>query len=215
VFLQLRNLDPVPGNDILQTRSALIQRDGDIVDIDGVSPVTFNNQADGSYALTVRHRNHLGLSLDHLTNAKTFTEAKSQAYIPANLADLKNSSDALLYGNSNAFTSLTLPGPITVRALWGGNANIAVGGTNPFTNIRYSASGNDVSTILTQVLAFPGNVAQAYNYTGGFGYFTGDCNMNRNVRYSASGSDQQIILNNILALSTAYNFVGLVQQIQN
>jgi hypothetical protein len=44
---------------IVATRQALLQRDGDIVDVDGVSPVTFP-VAPGVHRLVVRHRNHFG-----------------------------------------------------------------------------------------------------------------------------------------------------------
>ncbi|MBL0126609.1 MAG: hypothetical protein IPP83_03945 [Flavobacteriales bacterium] len=44
---------------VLATRSALLQRDGDIVGTDGVSPVLLQ-VAPGSYRLSVRHRNHFG-----------------------------------------------------------------------------------------------------------------------------------------------------------
>ena len=43
---------------LVATRQALLQRDGDIVDTDGVSPVVFA-AAPGSYYLSVGHRNHL------------------------------------------------------------------------------------------------------------------------------------------------------------
>jgi hypothetical protein len=36
-----------------------LQRDGDIVDLDGVSPVCFNRVAPGFYYVVVGHRNHL------------------------------------------------------------------------------------------------------------------------------------------------------------
>lgn len=44
---------------VVAARQALLQRDGDIVDIDGVSPVIFS-VAPGDYFVAVRHRNHLG-----------------------------------------------------------------------------------------------------------------------------------------------------------
>jgi spore coat protein A, manganese oxidase len=55
---------------ILRTRTALLQRDGDVVGLDGEAPVAFDLPP-GSYHLAVRHRNHLGtmtaqpLLLDH------------------------------------------------------------------------------------------------------------------------------------------------------
>jgi hypothetical protein len=209
VFIELRNTNASPGNSVLQTRSALIQRDGDIVDVDGVSPVTFNNIADGNYILTIRHRNHLGLSLDQGT-PKNFTEAKSLAGNAGKLADLINAPDAELFGTSTAFTTMNIGGPI-VKALWGGNANVTAAGAG---GIRYAATNSDNNTVLQQVLTFPGNVTGAYNYTGTIGYFSGDCNMNKNVRYVTS-SDGAIILTNILSLSAAYNSTALNQQIPN
>ena len=57
VFLELRSDETT----IVATRSALIQRDGDIVDLDGVSPVKFYEIEDGDYYVVVKHRNHVGV----------------------------------------------------------------------------------------------------------------------------------------------------------
>ena len=58
VFLELRDEnDPA---EVVATRAALIQRDGDVVDVDGVSTVLFDI-APGEYYVSVRHRNHLGV----------------------------------------------------------------------------------------------------------------------------------------------------------
>jgi hypothetical protein len=58
ILLELRN----PNNPaiILHSRAALLQRDGDVVDMDGSSAVSFPNATDGNYYIVVRHRNHLG-----------------------------------------------------------------------------------------------------------------------------------------------------------
>jgi hypothetical protein len=55
VFLELRNTT----TNVLATKSALLQADGDVVSVDGVSPVTFSTVSCGSYFVGVRHRNHL------------------------------------------------------------------------------------------------------------------------------------------------------------
>ncbi len=47
-------------NVVVATRQALLQRDGDIVATDGVSPVQLGVGA-GNYHVAVRHRNHLGV----------------------------------------------------------------------------------------------------------------------------------------------------------
>ncbi|MEO1434709.1 MAG: HYR domain-containing protein, partial [Bacteroidota bacterium] len=68
IEVSLRN-DPVPGvgstgEDIIATRAGLLLRDGSIVELDGVSPLTFFNIPSGNYYVVVNHRNHLGLSTD-------------------------------------------------------------------------------------------------------------------------------------------------------
>lgn len=49
-----------PSN-VIASRSALMQADGDIVDVDGISTVEFNAVADGDYYVAVLHRNHVGI----------------------------------------------------------------------------------------------------------------------------------------------------------
>lgn len=57
VLVELRSAgDPAS---VVATRCALIQRDGDVVDKDGASPISFQ-AGNGSYYIAVRHRNHLG-----------------------------------------------------------------------------------------------------------------------------------------------------------
>ena len=114
VFLELRNSTVSPGNTVLQTRSALVTRAGNIVDIDGVSPVTFNNTANGNYTVAVRHRNHLGMSADPSTNLYAAAEAKAAAP----LVDLTTATDAQIFGTAAAYT--TGGGK---NLMWGGNAN--------------------------------------------------------------------------------------------
>lgn len=58
VFVELR--DENDSSIVLGSQSALLQRDGDIVGVDGVSPLIFS-QLEGRSYVTVKHRNHLGL----------------------------------------------------------------------------------------------------------------------------------------------------------
>lgn len=44
---------------ILSSRSGLIQRDGDIVDVDGISCLRLMNVNNNNYYIAIRHRNHL------------------------------------------------------------------------------------------------------------------------------------------------------------
>ncbi|MBX2978778.1 MAG: fibronectin type III domain-containing protein [Flavobacteriales bacterium] len=57
VLVELRS--SVAPAEVVQRRAGLLQRDGDIVDVDGVSPLSFCVPV-GNYHVAVRHRNHLG-----------------------------------------------------------------------------------------------------------------------------------------------------------
>jgi hypothetical protein len=59
VFIELR--DKNTPSMVLYTRAALIQRNGRVVDIDGISPVVFQNVPQNSYYVAIKHRNHLGV----------------------------------------------------------------------------------------------------------------------------------------------------------
>ncbi|MEM9990798.1 MAG: PKD domain-containing protein [Bacteroidota bacterium] len=59
VVVELRTASAT--NVVAHSRAALLQKDGDVVDIDGISPVGFLQAAAGMYHVVVRHRNHLGI----------------------------------------------------------------------------------------------------------------------------------------------------------
>ncbi|HNK86460.1 MAG TPA: S8 family serine peptidase, partial [Flavobacteriales bacterium] len=83
VLLELR--DAGSPAQVLATRSALVQRDGDITATDGVSPVVFGVGA-GDYHVAVRHRNHLGamtataITLDEAPTPIDFTSVATGTF---------------------------------------------------------------------------------------------------------------------------------------
>lgn len=87
VYIELR--DETTPSTVVATRSALIQKDGDIVDVDGKSNVTFDVAA-GNYYVVVQHRNHLGvmsasvLALSTTTSTYDFTSSLSNIQGGAN-----------------------------------------------------------------------------------------------------------------------------------
>ncbi|HEV8082501.1 MAG TPA: hypothetical protein VGP55_04825 [Chitinophagaceae bacterium] len=176
VFVELRNGNVSSGNPVLQTRSALIQRDGDIVDIDGISPVTFNNVPSTNYTIAVRHRNHLGLCTYSYTLAPLLGEVKSTA----SLVDFTTATDAQLFGTSNAYT-VSSDGK---NLLWGGNANMN-------NKASYINPANDKDYILSTILG--GNSAATVN-----GYNQGDINFDHVVKFTGPGNDKDYLLSAIL-----------------
>lgn len=115
-----------PGT-VLASRAALIQRDGDVVDLDGTSAVSLP-LAPGSYHVALRHRNHLGV----------MTAAPVALSAVATPLDLRSGAVAL-YGGAGAQKVVG-----TRRTLWSGDTNFDNG-------VKYTGSGNDRDPILTRI----------------------------------------------------------------
>jgi surface protein len=71
IWLELR--DKIDGITVIASTSALIQRDGDIVDVDGVSPLTFPSITPNDYYIVVSHLNHLGIISNNAVNISGIT----------------------------------------------------------------------------------------------------------------------------------------------
>jgi hypothetical protein len=109
VFIQLHT--GVAGSvTVHTTRAALLQADGDIVDTDGVSPLTFAGLTPGGYYVCVRHRNHLGFGTANLITLSA----------GANTLDLTNITSPVLYGIT---PNVLAQGSTTVYVMNGGDAN--------------------------------------------------------------------------------------------
>lgn len=104
VLVELR--DPTDRSIVIESRSALLQRDGEIVEIDGVAPVNFNSPR-GDYYLRIGHRNHLSI-----LSATAVTVAS------ATVVDL--SADPLaVFGGNNAVSTMSN----NTYAMFGGDLN--------------------------------------------------------------------------------------------
>lgn len=110
-------------SNVISTRQALLQRDGDVVDVDGTSPVTFNSAA-GSYHIVVRHRNHLGCMT-----------AAPVALTGGTVALDFRSSGLVTYGTDARRTVGS------IMALWSGNVLLD-------NVVRYTGGDNDRDLIL-------------------------------------------------------------------
>jgi hypothetical protein len=88
------------------TLSALLQRDGDVVATDGVSPLTLKDIPYDQYYVAIRHRNHLGcrtaapVLLNENTAVLNFSDGSTLAYGSAPLA-LISGVYALYSGDAN------------------------------------------------------------------------------------------------------------------
>lgn len=106
---------------VVTQRAALLQRGGTVVETDGVSPVNLAGNAAGSYYVSVRHRNHLGIrTAAGLTLAKVsttgydFTTSLAQAFpgVVSNnaMATLSGGKFGLWAGNGNDDLAVKMSG---------------------------------------------------------------------------------------------------------
>ena len=158
VFLEIRD----SADAVVSTRSALLQRDGDIIDIDGSnSAVSFEGITLDNYTIVVRHRNHLGVKSSGIvsmspgtTAVYDFTSAVNQA-----VGDQQEELETGVYG------------------VYGGNANGESAVATAYKGIRMTGPStiNDALALLNQL----GGIYTATQFDV---YETEDLNLDGNVR---------------------------------
>jgi hypothetical protein len=175
IFLELR--DATNNTTIIESKSAFLQRDGDVVAIDGVTPVQFTSQLD-DYFITIKHRNHLGIMS---ANTKALTAVIT-------LVDFTDATDTNTFG-SNAQTDAGMP--TDTLGMWSGNVN-------GDSIVQYSGTDPDAPAILSLVLNDIGNFLNFSTFIVN-GYNTNDVNMDGKVQYEGVSPDAPFILQNVLA----------------
>ncbi|MBK7944810.1 MAG: fibronectin type III domain-containing protein [Flavobacteriales bacterium] len=163
VLVELRqNVSPYQ---VVEARAGLLQRDGDIVATDGVSPLGFCANA-GTYRVAVRHRNHLGvmtgngIALSGTSTALNLTLAATPTYGTAARKTI-GAAEALWAGNVDGNGELKYTGQGNDRdpilAAVGGSVPTStvmlyhVADVNLDGTVKYTGEGNDRDFILTNV----------------------------------------------------------------
>jgi hypothetical protein len=183
IWIELR--DPNDNTNIIVGQSALLQRDGDLVDLDGTSVLSIG-VTPGDYYVGIKHRNHLGV-LSMTTVELTHS--------PATIVDFTNNGFLTFGADAQA---LQVSGKM---ALWAGNVNSD-------TTIQYAGAGNlDTSNLLAFILNDASNFLNLPSWPVN-GYDVHDVDMNGTVQFTGAGNlDTQCILQNIL--SYPGNFLNL------
>lgn len=167
VMVELR--DASDATEIVASRAALVQKDGDIVDMDGISPLTFLHNS-GSYFVAVNHRNHLGA----MTSAPIALNGATAT--PVDFTNLATS----LYGTNPTKTIGSK------RVLWGGNANNG-------TSVVFVGPNNDNARVKDDILLAGANASGDFSYIES-GYRQGDTNMDGDVIYQGTTNDLDIMI---------------------
>ncbi|MBK6408419.1 MAG: PKD domain-containing protein [Flavobacteriales bacterium] len=163
VVLELR--DANTNSTVLASRSALLQRDGDVVDVDGTSAVSFGLPP-ANYFMALLHRNHLGVM------------TASSVALGAAAVSVDFTSNATTTYGTDARRSVT--GAFPAELLWSGDVNFD-------HSLKYVGTGNDRDLILSSI----GSSIPTNTITG---YHMEDVNMDGVVKYVGSANDRDPIL---------------------
>jgi len=174
IFIEIR--DGLDYNVVVATKHALLQRDGDVVDIDGFSSLLFPTVCPGNYYISIKHRNHLGVMSSTTYNLNA----------SAQLIDFTSGNHWTKPG-INIQPQKFIDG---VYALWAGDIRRD-------KNVKYNGIYNDKEYIL---FALPGYPYSLYGNTI-YGYRNEDVNMDGKVRYATMDNDKNFILDEIISSS--------------
>ena len=179
VLIEVR--DPTLPNSRIASRAALLQRDGDVVDTDGINPIAFDIP-NGDYHIAVKHRNHLGV----MTNTPITIDRINEAVV-----DFTNPSTDT-YG-ANAQVNIN-----GLTSMWCGS--ISNDG-----QVVFQGTNNDVNEIFFKILTSPNNTDTQINYIM-TDYSTGDLNMDNQVIFQGDKNDANVIFFNVLNHPANTNF---------
>ena len=201
VFIELRSKDNMLNT--IATRSALVQRDGDVVDLDGVSPVRFNDLCIDSAYVVVKHRLHLAAMTEVVSLNKLidFSDPETEMF---------DFGTTLVSGID--FTGLSQNSNIKVdyRALWAGDFNSD-------GLIKYTNPNDDINILFFEVIAHPNNSLATTNFDFAYGYYNGDYDMNGKVKFDNPNDDTNFELFQVLGFpfntQTLANYSFFLEQV--
>ncbi len=180
IWVELR--DKTDNTLVIDGQSALLQRDGDVVNTNSNGSLTFTVPAD-DYYVVIKHRNHLGImtanpvALSSTSTNINFTDANSP----------------ITFG-ADAQTTIGMPNGIL--GMWAGDTD----------GDGILSFANDGNSILFEVLFDPGNTSFSSLYTGANDYYNGDMDLNTNLSFQ---DDLNNVLFNILFHPSNSSFSSL------
>ncbi len=163
VWVELR--DAANSSTVRAARPALLQRDGDVVELDGARPVNMG-YANGSYYVVLKHRNHFGvmtasaLTLNGTSTTINFKLSATATYGTGARQDV-NGTQVLWSGNVVVDSSIKYTGtgndrdPV-IAFIGGSTPNNTVAGyrledVNLDGLVKYTGANNDRDPILVNV----------------------------------------------------------------
>jgi hypothetical protein len=206
VWVELRSKSS--NTTISATRSGLVQRDGDVVELDGTRGLRFPGIPMDSYYVVVRHRNHLGAMTKFSQTPKQLTTLVNFTVSSTPMFDFGTSKNNGFDYTGLAQKTNAKPG---FNALWAGDfdGNKKIKADNP---------NDDLNSLFFNVLNYPNNTSGNANYDFAYGYVVGDFDMNGKAKFDNPNDDKNMLFGQLLFYSLNQNlllsnFDHFIQQI--
>lgn len=174
VFVELRDA-AAPGT-VVATRAGLLQRDGDVVEVNGSSPLLFSQVPTGSYYVGVRHRNHLGAM------------TKTAIALTATGVAVDFSDTSVDYWESSSLFQAR------EQIIVGGNYALWAGDADADQKVVFAGQNNDIDAIFNAVDQAPLNLFGIQTYILS-GYYLTDINLDGKVIFAGQNNDLDVIFN--------------------
>ncbi|TDH20811.1 hypothetical protein EXU57_20665 [Segetibacter sp. 3557_3] len=166
---------------VVARKAALLKQDGTIISSDSAATkITFEGIAPGSYYVSIRHRNHLGI----------------RSAVLVDFSDGKGFYDFTQSGTA-CFQNLNYTATVQKGNVWlmrGGNANAN-------SNVKFNGPANDQDRI--QNVKMGGSISLVLSNQ----YSLEDINLDGKVKANGPGNDTDFLLNGILNGSTGSVYV--------
>ncbi len=189
VWIELRHKSF--NDSIMARRSGLLQRDGDVVDLNGQRSLRFPGISWDDYYVTVRHRNHLGAMT---AGAQTPKKLNTLVDFTTPNTPIYDKGVVLTNGGITVdFTGLAQKrnAKETYFALWAGDFD----GNG---RIKVVSPNDDMNEISSQVLNYVTNVTLGSNYDFAYGYRQADWDLNAKVKFDNPDDDKNMLFASLL-----------------
>lgn len=183
VHVQLRS--PSDSTHILASRSGLLQRDGDIVDLDGISPLNFENVQLEHYYVVVKHRSHLGVmsKIVNYGDLVDFTNPQIPTYD---------------FGTTLQFFDYTGLAQNTFSINESEYNCMYLGDVNHDGKVKFHGINTDTDVLYGDILNHPSNTNIKSNFDSAIGYYNSDIDMNGKAKFDNPNDDTNTLFSQIL-----------------
>lgn len=173
VYIELRN--EINPNKVITTRSAILTKTGELVDVSGNKEIVFPGIEEGKFYVAIRHRNHLGVMT---ANPIDFTSSQ--------IVEIDFTNPTTETWGEYAQVELDE----STMALWAGDANMD-------GKIVFQGPNEDNITGFFQVLAAPENDLQNMNYIY-YGYSESDIQLDCEVKFLGVDNENDLRFFNVV-----------------